>query len=81
MTGDERAEGGIARERVQRAKTGLGLRVPGLLALGLVLLYVGIGKMSQGEDVAMWVAILAAYVVAAGIAVWLMRRGVRDAGH
>jgi uncharacterized membrane protein YqjE len=75
MTTGARNQGDIVRKRVRRAKFSLGIRLPGLILLGLILLYVAFDKMSKGEDVAMWTSILVVYVVAAAVAVWLMRRG------
>jgi lipopolysaccharide export LptBFGC system permease protein LptF len=79
MTTEEPARTPDACERVRRGRLSLDVRLPGLVILGLALLFVGGRRISQGEDVAMWVAIVSVYAVAAGIAVWLMRRGVDDA--
>jgi hypothetical protein len=71
---------GVADERRQRARLGLAVRLPGLLILGVVLVYFGIRSIARGEDETMWVLVLVAYTLGSAVAVWLMRRGIREAG-
>jgi hypothetical protein len=69
----------IGRIRVRRALLSTGIRVPGLILLGALLLYVGGRNIVDGDDVAMWVSILVIYLVAAVVGLWLMLRGVEHA--